>query len=81
MFVGEKNGPVKAMMAQREKEREMERDAKRYRWLKSQYDGVDFDYIGDGTYAALIFDWPKDAKVSADLDATIDAVIEGNKDV
>ena len=34
MFVGEKNGPVKAMTAQRKKQRELERDAERYRWLR-----------------------------------------------
>jgi hypothetical protein len=43
----------------------------RYRELKALYAGADFDYQGD---TVLVFRLPFGTKVSADLDATLDAL-------
>lgn len=54
------------------------KDAERYRWLKARLLGADFECsaIEPGAGWALTFHMPEGATVSADLDATIDAVIE-----
>lgn len=49
-----------------------QKDAERYRKLKPLLDSADFNYLAEGV--ALIFQLPETARVSADLDATIDAL-------
>lgn len=52
-------------------------DAERYRVLCALYYAADFAYPEIG--AALIFKWPGKARISANLDSTIDAAREGGK--
>jgi len=73
MFVGEKNGPVKAMMAQRKKDLEMERDAERYRKLKDKASPFVVHYYGS---------WikpndPDRAVLTQHLDALVDSWPDG----
>lgn len=49
-------------------------DAARYRELKSRYYGANFNIDDEGT-AVIMFQLPDDAKISADLDATVDAIM------
>ncbi len=66
-----------AWQAAKATQSELIADAERYRWLKSRLLCADFCY-GDPSEAvcALVFEIPEDMQVSADLDATIDAVKE-----
>lgn len=50
-------------------------DAARYRELKSRYYGANFNIDDEGT-AVIMFQLPDDARVSADLDLTVDAIME-----
>jgi hypothetical protein len=54
------------------------KDALRYQYLKPLLLAVDFDYRDEGI-SALVFEWPTDCGVSANLDATIDSAMEQTK--
>lgn len=56
-------------MSEQERDRE---DARRYRWLRERLFGADFAY-GEPAISALIFEWPSNAGISADLDRSIDS--------
>ena len=47
------------------------KDAARYRWLRSRTACADFDY-GYSHATVLAFDWPRDARISGDIDWSID---------
>ena len=50
-----------------------QREAARYRKLKTMLHAADFDY-GDDHLSVLVFSLPSTASVSADLDATLDGI-------
>lgn len=50
------------------------RDAARYRWLRNQMLGVDFDWCGNGI-TALVFEVPDGCAYSRNCDQSIDAAI------
>jgi hypothetical protein len=55
---------------------EAEADARRYRYWREQLMGADFDYgVDGGSASVLVFALPDGAAVSANLDATTDAMI------
>ena len=55
---------------------EAELDARRYRWLRPRFFAADFAY-SDPPVCAIVFRWPESAKISANLDREIDAVLGG----
>jgi hypothetical protein len=50
------------------------RDAARYRWLRNQMLGVDFDWCGNGI-TALVFEVPDGCAYSRNCDQNIDAAV------
>lgn len=58
--------------------RDWHAEVARYQWLRDNLRGADFFY-GDLGECVLVFSLPRDARVSADLDATIDALLQRNK--
>lgn len=57
--------------------RELIADARRYRWLRARFFGVDFEYDGgdDKSLCVVVFKIDDTTRVSGDLNASIDAVI------
>lgn len=53
---------------------ELEKDASRYRWLRNQMLGVDFDW-GENRITALIFEVPDGCAYGINCDQNIDAAI------
>lgn len=53
---------------------QLEKNEKRYQKLKELFFGCDFNY-GDDQLNVLIFDLPKGVSVSANLDSTVDGII------
>ena len=65
----------------RSKLSELSQDATRYRWLRQQFCGVDFDWgfdEGDGKQV-LMFNWPAGLPVGANCDKNIDLGITKTK--
>jgi hypothetical protein len=62
MIVGDRMQPPSA---------EPQRDADRYHWLRARLMGADFNWNETGT-SALVFEMPKEARISASCDKTID---------
>lgn len=54
---------------------ELERDAARWCWIKTKLHCADFKY--PETDCAIVFDFGKGVRVSADIDATVDAAMNG----
>ena len=54
--------------------REAERDAARYRWLRSRLVGASFDWGEEGT-TVLAFEMPPSLSIGADCDRNIDAAM------
>ncbi len=52
--------------------KELRQDAERYQQLRKAYTICDFAYAGCNGEVALIFAFPPNTRVSADLDATLD---------
>jgi len=66
--------PTRALDTLVARVRELEADAARYRWLQERYHGADFDYdTAQPRCSVLTFRIADDARVSANLDDTIDA--------
>lgn len=63
----------KTLTAERDR---AEQDAKRYRWLEGRCLAADFDY-GERHESVIVFRWPKDARIGANLTAAIDAALAG----
>ena len=60
---------------------ELSQDATRYRWLRQQFCGVDFDWgvdEGDGKQV-LMFSWPAGLPVGANCDKNVDLGIANTK--
>lgn len=53
---------------------EMQRDAARYRWLKTRLMGADLDWAGSGSLV-IVFKMPSGSSVSENCDQTIDAAM------
>lgn len=51
----------------------LRRDAEAFAWLRPRYVAADFNY-GDPPMSVIVFEIPKDAAVSANLDMTIAAM-------
>lgn len=63
--------------------RAMKKDAERYRWLNERYIGFDFgwsaDENGDNGKQVLCFEMDNGMRISADIDASIDAQIAASE--
>lgn len=63
--------------------RAMKKDAERYRWLRERYIGFDFgwnaDENGDNGKQVLFFEMDNGMRISADIDASIDAQIAASE--
>lgn len=55
--------------------RELDKEAARYRWLRDRYYASDFSY-GSPPEFVICFRMPDDARVSANLDATLDEAMQ-----
>lgn len=55
----------------------LERDARRYRWLKERLHGVDFNYMDADNRAnsVIVFKIDDEVRMSGNLDLSIDAAI------
>lgn len=53
---------------------EAQKDAERYRFLRDRLYCADFSY-GDTSECCAVFKWPRHARISANLDASIDAAL------
>lgn len=66
-----------------EEMKQVEIDAKRYRWLKQNYAMANFDIYEaenkEDRVSGLIFEIPNDIRVSADLDSTIDEAMRKDR--
>jgi hypothetical protein len=56
-----------------------EKDAARYRWLAARFLGADFDWNEQGVQV-LCFEMSNGMRISADIDASIDAAILAAKE-
>ena len=59
--------------------REAERDAARYRWLRSRLVGASFDWDEEGT-TVLAFEMPPSLSIGADCDRNIDAAMQAARE-
>lgn len=65
---------IAALRAEKAEDEAMKLDAQRYRWLRPRFFAADFAY-SDPPVCAIVFRWPKSAKISANLDRDIDAAM------
>lgn len=66
---------IAALRAEKAEDDAMKLDAQRYRWLRPRFFAADFAY-SDPPVCAIVFRWPKSAKISANLDREIDAAMD-----
>lgn len=66
---------TEALIEDHKRLREAERDAARYRWLRSRFVGASFDLDDEGI-TVLVFEMPPNISIGADCDRNIDAAMQ-----
>lgn len=66
---------TEALIEDHKRLREAERDAARYRWLRSRLVGASFDWDDEGI-TVLAFEMPPNISIGADCDRNIDAAMQ-----